>query len=368
MTTIIDSKKLVSLKYVVIVSVLFFFGIMLIVNYEICKSSILHGLYLCSQTLIPSLFPFMFLASFITNSGLLESSSEFLNRITYKTSGLPYCSVAVFILSAIGGFPVGPRMVKELYENKSITENQANRLLLFCINPSPAFAINTLGVSLFSSKKTGIIIYLSVVLSNVILSLFTKCLDDKKTAEAPERKPVKISSSFVKAGNDASSAMIKICAYVILFSAFISLIASFIENQHILNFFYGLTEVTLGCEVLSKLNNIPLIAGIIAWSGIAVHFQIMDCIETTHTDLRLFFTSRIVSASISVIICDALLKRFPVQASAISQTADVRIATNETSLPVSIAMLLTCFLFLVGDYTINSRIKKHKNVETGEII
>lgn len=357
-----------SFKYILIELICLFFCVMLITNFEICKKSIIHSLSLCSQTLIPSLFPFMFLSSFITQSGVLESTSPFLNKISYRIIGMPYCVTVVFILSIIGGFPVGAKMTKSLYERGAITQNQANRLLLFCVNPSPAFAVNAVGVSLFGSEQIGITIYISVIVSNMILALFSKCLDDKKKCDMSVKRKPSVSTAFVNAGTDASASMIAICAYVLLFSCFIPLLCSLTENQSIHNFIYGFTEVTIGCEALSKLNNIPLIAGIIAWGGIAVHFQIMDCIERTNTDLRLFFASRLVSASISVIICDVLLKQFPVQVSAISQNANIRLVTNENSLPVSIAMLITCFLFLIGDYTINSRIKRYKNVETNQIM
>ena len=372
MTKTITVRKSVTLKYALTVIAVAFFGFMLIADYGASGTSISHSLDICARSLIPTLFPFMFLSAFITHSGILEKNLGFLDKFTYKISGLPYCSAVVFIMSIIGGYPIGPRMIKELYINGSITENQANRMMLFCINPSPAFIINTIGLTMFSCKKIGVMIYLSTVLSNVLLSLLTRCLDDKKKAEAGFGKTSGIGKAFTQAADDATSGIIKICAYTILFSAFLSVISSVISNRSILDFLYGVCEVTLGCERLSRLNNIPLIAGIAAWGGIAVHFQITECLSETHTDLRHFFASRVISGALSVIICDQILRRFPVDISALSQNTEMVVVPNEASLPVSIMLLLTCFFFLLGDYTVNNHIRNIKQqrncVETKEKI
>ena len=360
MAKTIKVHKLNSIKYALTVTAVVFFGYMLISDYEASGTSISHSLDICAKTLIPSLFPFMFLSAFITRSGILEKNIIFLDKITYKLSGLPFCSAVVFIMSIIGGYPIGPRMIKELYLRGSVTENQANRMMLFCINPSPAFVINTIGFTMFSSKKIGVIIYFSTVLSNILLSIFTKFLDDKKKAEVSFGEKCGIGKALTQAADDATSGIIKICSYVILFSALISIISSITENRSVLDFLYGFCEVTLGCERLSRLCNITLIAGVTAWGGIAVHFQIADCISQTHTNLYHFFTSRVVSGALSVIICDIFLKQFPIDVSALSQSTEMVIVPNEASLPVSITLLITCFFFLIGDYTVNNHIRNIK--------
>lgn len=370
MTTIINSKKLISAKFFLTAAAVSFLGIMLLTNSEASGVSVSHSLDICGKTLIPSLFPFMFLSAFITNSGILQRDFTLTDKFTYKIFALPGRSAAVFLMSIIGGYPIGAMMTEKLYSSKALTVNQANRMMLFCINPSPAFAINAIGFSMFSSRKTGVIIFVSTVLSNIILALFSRCLDDKKRISVNIHQDISPGTAITKAADTATWGIIKICAYVILFSVLLSLITSLTQSTGINDFLYGITEVTLGCERLSRLNNLPLISGIVAWGGLAVHFQVFSSIKETCTDLRLFFTSRILSGALSVIICDLLLKRFPVDISAVNQSSTVTLAANEASFPVSIALLITCFLFLLGDYTINNRIRninhKHNSVETSE--
>lgn len=365
MTINISTKKyFTEIKYLLIEGICLFFCVMLITNFDVCKKSVIQSLELCSRTLIPSMFPFMFLSAFLIKSGLFNRKIQLFDKITYKIFGLPFCAVIVFLISIVGGFPVGGKTAKGLYEDGIITENQASRLILFCINPSPSFAINAIGYTLFGSSQVGVMIYISVIIANIITAILTRFIDDKKLP-SNNNKAVKVSLSeaFVRSGSEASSAMINVCGYVILFSCFVSLIGMVVENQSVLNFIYGLSEVTIACNKLASLNNIPLIAGIVSWAGLGVHFQIMDCIEKTGTDIRLFLASRTVSASVSLIVCDLILKKFPIEVSAVMQASKVTFAPNESSLPVSIAMLITCFLFLIGDYTVNSKIKRYKNIE-----
>ena len=56
-------------------------------------------------------------------------------------------------MSLIGGFPIGAKMTAELYCDGRLTENQAQRLNMFCMNAGPAFTVTAVGVSMLSSRR-----------------------------------------------------------------------------------------------------------------------------------------------------------------------------------------------------------------------
>lgn len=364
MISTVIKKQLTKFKYLSVYLICIYLCVMLILDFELCKKSILHGIFLCCDTLIPSMFPFMFLSSFIVKIGLLNKKIKPLDKISYALFDLPFLSFIVFILSIIGGYPIGGKTIKSLYEEGSITENQAKRLILFCINPGPSFVINTIGITFFSRQKIGIIIYISVIFSNIIIAFLSRIITNKERLEESQTaKRISLSEAFVKSGAEASSAMIGVCGWVLLFSCFIGILSAGIKNQAILNFLYGFLEVTTGCEKLVSTSNIPLIAGIISWAGLSVHFQIMDCIEKTETDIKLFLAVRVIAASLSLIICHLILERYPIELSVMAQVSDTAIKFSQNSILTGIAMLTACFLFIIGDYRFNNRIKECKSIE-----
>ena len=356
------SKKenlLYNLKYAALFFICLSVSVMMILYADEAKSSVYYALNICFQTVIPSLFPFLFLSAFIANTNMLSRNFRLFDKISMKIFRMPSKCIGVFLLSLIGGFPVGAKTVKTMLQNQSVTENQAQRLLLFCVNPGPAFAVTAVGLSLLSNKNTGLIIYLSIALSNLIIAVFSRILDDGLTTENTENKgEINIPFSFVKSGNEAANSCLGICGYVLLFSCLISMLHIFIPNKQTVDILSGLLEVTSGCEKLSAYGNIPLLSGIIAWGGISVHFQIMDCIYTAKLKMKMFLTARVVSSALSIILCHGLLTLFPEAVNVSLIKSDFHIEAAQGSFPVSAAMLMTCFLFLIGDYTIKYKIKK----------
>ncbi len=321
------------------------------------KNGVSHALNICTQTVIPSLFPFLFLSSFMAESGIFERKFKLSEKISNFLFSLPQCATAVFIMSCLGGFPVGAKMTKQLYEKGVISQNQSQRLLLFCVNPGPAFAVGILGETFFGNKNIGYIIYFSVLLSNFILGILSRFLSDFDSGGTYDKVHSDIPSAFFKAGSVCASSMIGICTFVIIFACFESVLEAAISNRTVIDVLSGTLEVTTGCERLAKFSSIPLIAGVTAWGGISVHCQIYDCIKKSGLDMKLFFTSRLVSAGLSAIISDFLLKLFPQEINAVSVSAGISSPVSESSFSVSIAMLLTSCVFLVSDYSFNSKRK-----------
>ena len=91
------------------------------------------GLDFCGQILIPSLFPFMVLSSFIVKSGLAARMSTVLEPITRLLFRLPGCTGATIAVSLIGGYPAGARGIKALLERGDITPKQGERMLGFSV-------------------------------------------------------------------------------------------------------------------------------------------------------------------------------------------------------------------------------------------
>lgn len=347
-----DRKKLFyDIRRFIAGALCLFIGIVLISRPEEAKDSAARALKLCGDIVIPSLFPFLFLSAFISYSSTAKKVRQRKYALLTNRFLPDYEDACVFFLSAVGGFPVGAKTAVSFYEKGMISGETLKRLIFSCVNPSPSFAVTAIGLSLFSSARLGLIIYASVVISNIILYLVSGFIFGKGeiTIRNEKSERVRFSEAFVSAGKSASDSMIGICCYVIIFCCLCDIMKIFIPDGNVLAALYGVCEVTTGCQRLAALGNIPVIAGVIGWGGISVHFQIMDAVERSGMDIKLLFVSRAACAFLSAALCDILLKMFPTVAEAVAIKNDVLFLQSEKNIAVSIMMLLTCFVFLIGD-------------------
>ena len=150
-------------KYIVPVILTALVCLFLFTRPEICSEGVRSGILLAAETVVPSLFPFMTVASFLLRSGLGEAAGKPFDKVCEKLFRLPGVLAPVIIMSQIGGFPIGAKMTYELLKKNAITENEAQRACLFCINAGPAFVIGTVGSEMLGSVKAGVLLYLSLI-------------------------------------------------------------------------------------------------------------------------------------------------------------------------------------------------------------
>ena len=134
------------------------------------KNGIVQGLITCANIIIPSLFPFAVISIFLTNSGLIFFLSKPLNKISnciFKMNGYEFC---IFILSLIGGYPIGATLLNQAVENKRISDNRSKLLINFCVNAGPAFIVLAVGDGIYHSKTIGLLLLCSHILASLILA------------------------------------------------------------------------------------------------------------------------------------------------------------------------------------------------------
>lgn len=308
---------------------------------------VLQGLKICLYTLLPSLFPFMTLSSYIAKSEALSPFYKLLSPVTRFLFRQPAVSAGVIVMSLIGGFPVGVKMTAALLEGGKITENEAKRLNVFCVNCGPAFAVTAVGVTMYGSSRAGRIIYFSLCLSSVLLGVATAFFADKTKSEKPlpcaGQSPLAALSSAV---GDTVQSVLGICAWVVLFSA----LTACIEKAEFANPFYlpavCLLEVTKGCALTAGRFPIPVITAAIGFGGFCVHCQIYSYIKQSGLSYLRFFTSRAVNAALSALICQIIITLFPVDISAAAISGEIVPIPFSVSLPAFFALAVMCIVMI----------------------
>ena len=104
--------------------------------------------------------------------GFLDFSAlKRVNRIFQKMFGTNALGLYPFVLGSLCGFPLGVKCVRDLYTSGGISKDDAELLIGFCNNTSPAFLIAGVGAGLRGSTYDGIVLYFSMLLSAVCVGM-----------------------------------------------------------------------------------------------------------------------------------------------------------------------------------------------------
>ena len=170
------SLKISNLKKETLLEILFSFLIIIIMliiitNPSRYTSGTIEGLKLFIFSVLPGLFPFMFLTKLLTELGTIIKISNKLNKPAYKLFKTPGISFYALAMSVISGYPIGAKIIGDLYSKNLISKNDAKKMSVFCTTSGPIFIIGAIGVSMFGSIKIGIIIYVSHIISSILLGI-----------------------------------------------------------------------------------------------------------------------------------------------------------------------------------------------------
>lgn len=100
-----------------------------------------EGLYQWAAKMVPTLLPFMMISSIMVYSGADLELGSMLSRILKKIYKYSSFGLYAIFMGFFCGFPMGAKVVSELYDNDKISKSEANTLLAFCNNIGPAYFV-----------------------------------------------------------------------------------------------------------------------------------------------------------------------------------------------------------------------------------
>lgn len=299
------------------------------------------GIEICLKNLIPSLFPFMFLGTFITSTGAFDFIFSALRNLTKFLFCLPENSGQIIFMSLFGGYPVGTKLVYDALSRGEITKDEAKRMCIFCVNPGPAFTVTALGIGIYGNAKTGVIIFISLCISAIITGLLTRFLKEDEAVLPYKKASRNFSADDIAAAvGDSFESVLKVCAWVILFSGVLSCLGDvFGERGKIISAFL---EVTSGAVTIAKICPIEAVAALCGFGGLCVHCQIIKYIKACGLTYRLFFAGRFFSAAMSAAVCHCILYYYPVEADVAYTFSTARTSAVSATAPAVITFILMC--------------------------
>jgi hypothetical protein len=308
-----------------------------------------EGLSFLGSDILPALFPFMVISSYISENRVIHKLALISDKFTKKIFKANGYSIVCFLLSILGGYPVGAKAVRDYFVTGRLTQNEAERLLYWCINPSPAFTITAIGLIMTGNLKNGILIYSSCILASLTIGFFCRFINDNSASKTDFSIPERNEASLVKAVTSSTEAMLGICGWVLIFSSFSSIISALPLNESIKIFLKSICEVTTGCNTAIS-NGLPssVITAITAFGGFAVICQISTLISVCNVKTSRLICSRVIASSVSVLYYSFITKLFPqyTQASVTISTESGNFILYK-SIPATILLLTMCVLFIL---------------------
>ena len=138
--------------------------ILLILDSKTGISACSEAIDLCIKTIIPGVFPFLVLSSAMSTAfhGL---KIPFLERLLHIPTG----SCGYFLIGLLCGYPVGAKLLQDAFDRQKLSAKQAQRMMVFCNNASPAFIIGILASVL--GGKNALILWLIQISASLLLGV-----------------------------------------------------------------------------------------------------------------------------------------------------------------------------------------------------
>ena len=250
---------------------LLWFSILLLLIFDsrTALSAASEGIQLCLKTLIPSVFPFIFIGGF-----LCAAISTIRFPLLEKWLKIPPYGLGYLLTGLICGYPVGAKTLQDAYRCGQIDRSTASRMCCFCNNAGPAFIIGVLS-SVFSSWKIGLIIWMIQILSAVITGMLIPSNTESDVC-IPNTSEITVHLQM----KHTLSAVASICGWVILFKIILSYMDICIMpsmpklTQCLLAGFLELANgLCMLCVIQSNALRFIVASILLSFGGVCVYFQ-----------------------------------------------------------------------------------------------
>ncbi len=290
-------------------------------NSEIAMEYIHRGLLLCARTVIPSLFPFMVLSELLVMGELGKTLLSVVSRPIRKCMALSKAGGNAVLLGMLCGFPVGARCALLSYERGFMSKEECERTLSCCNNPSSAFFISAVGISLWGNRSFGIVLYLTTLLTALFTGILFARQARKRTIEKTEINPsppslqMKNAGLFTNAIRSATEGILTVCAYVVFFSALTGVLDTMLGELHIPDalgaWISALFEISGGMSRAAAIPNRTIAALLCAfgagWSGLSMHCQLLALCDKKGLRLRSYFCGKLLQSVLCTLLMAIIL-------------------------------------------------------------
>lgn len=305
-------------KNIFITIILLFVTVLIIINPSKYTLATSNSIALWGKVILPTLLPFFFITKIINELNGIEKISKIFNKPMRKLFHCPGIGAYVFIMSVLSGYPMGAKIITDLYNSNSISQNDAKKMLSFCSTSGPMFVVGSVGVGMFCDIKIGLILIICHLLGAFLNGFIYRGKKEKEITILSYKTPSKnlLNDSMFSSIN----AVLMICGFMCIAFVAIEVINTLqistpitkllniiLPNNCGVGIFNGLLEVTKGCMEISSLNlslkySLPITSFLVGFGGISIHLQSLIFIKQFNMSYKLFFVQKLTQGILSCIV------------------------------------------------------------------
>lgn len=294
------------------------------------RSGALRGIRIWGEILVPSLLPFFVSSGLLVRLGFTAALGRALGGVAGRLFRVGPAGAGVFLLGLSGGYPMGAAAAAEEVRCGRLTSREAGRLLRFCDNTGPAFAVGALGSAVFGSAGTGLFLWGIHALSAGLVGVLFRGKATVRIAEPPTSgEDMTFSEALTGSVSAAVSGVLGIGGFVVFISALLGAAEGFgfpdgaalrlsaltgTDPAVFRAFLTGALELSSGVSAMRGLPPTPasLALGslLLGWGGLCVHFQAAAVTAGTGIALKERLYGKLLHALLSAILTWILSSMF----------------------------------------------------------
>ncbi len=276
--------------------------------------SVQKGVLLFASSVLPSMLPYFFFTKLLTGTGCVGTLSTTVGKPLGKVWGNSPVTAYPFLMSLLSGYPVGARVLADLYEKGLLTKEEAARAASFCSTSGSMFVLGSVGAVILGDAKAGVVILVTHYVGAFLNGLLYR---GKKSEVCPPAMPL----------SSQSGALLSEAMYESVLS--LALVGGFIAVANLLGdmFFdllgltglalggktagavlYSVFEVTRGCVEFAALGiervwTAALCAFAVSFGGLSVLLQSLAFLGKTGLKWGKFLLMKTTQALLSFSLC-----------------------------------------------------------------
>ena len=269
------------------------------------------GLTLWFTKMVPTLLPFMILSGIMIRMNLTERFVGLLHPLLHRIYGTSRNGSYTIIMGFLCGFPMGARIVGELYEQHKLSREESALLLSFCNNIGPiyflSYVIPTLGID--NPGRPFLLMYGIPLLYGFLLMRIrpwmtrkvSSCENHPEARSLQARQP---GSCSLLAAIDASvlsglTGIARLGGYMVFFNLLTIVFQPFQHvNTNILNIYRCLLEITSGIDCSGRSINYAILI-LLPFGGFSCIAQTYSMIRQTDLSLRPYVYHKTVQTAVT---------------------------------------------------------------------
>ena len=227
-----------------------------------------------ARFVLPAAFPFAAVMPFLTCDQARAVYDRLLGGAVRKLFDLPGGCASAIVAGMLAGSPVGAMAVAKVAREERLTAGQTARLAGIACGVSPAYVISSLGALLSGSAQTGWRLELAQILSMLVTGMLFR----NRWRGEEDRNEILLIYKEETPVAAAVSAMLRVCGYMILFSAGLEMTSCLLGEP--VRWLALVLDLPSGMTYAAQ-RNLPTVcvAGMLGFGGLCIAVQCMRILQ-----------------------------------------------------------------------------------------